>query len=314
MSDILITEKIQGLAIDALGQSYDVKYEPNLWQNDAALRDAVGKTRAMIVRNQTQVTRALIAGGNSLKVIGRAGAGLDNIDVAAACEQGIVVTSTPEQNSLSVAELTLGLMLALARHIPAADRDTRVGNWSRQKFTGVELYGSTVGIVGFGRIGFLTAMRAQAMGMRVVISDPVVGPDAATVNAVGGYVLPLEQVLGAADFICCHVPCTPSTRLFFNADRFAQTKQGAYFINTSRGEVVDELALASVLKSKHLAGAGLDVRSTEPPTASVFDQMDNVILTPHIAAFTDQAQDRVIKAVCLDVAGVLEGKTPNYPA
>lgn len=312
MPDVLITEQIAGPALEALRAEYDVAVEPALWRDAAALRARVADCRALVVRNQTRVTRELIGAAGRLAVVARAGAGLDNVDVPAATDAGVVVAYAPEQNAISVAELSVGMLVALARRLTAADRSTRAGGWDRGAFTGVELYGKTLGVIGFGRIGFLLAMRARAFGMRVLAHDPYVSPDAVTVVESGAELVGLDRLLAAADAVSCHLPSTPETRGFFDAGRFARMKPSAFFLNLARGEVVDEGALADALRAGRLAGAGLDVRAVEPPVPSPLDALDNVILTPHVAAFTDEAQERVVAAVCRDVANVLGGRRAAY--
>jgi D-3-phosphoglycerate dehydrogenase len=307
MPDILVTENVAGAEMDALKRSFDVTFDPDLWKSPDKLKAAVGEYRAIIVRNQTQVNADLIAAGRNLQVIGRAGVGLDNVDVKTATESGVVVAWTPEQNSLSVAELALGMMLSLARMIPAADRSTKSGKWERQRFTGTELYGKTLGIVGLGRIGFLTAMRARAFGMDIVAHDNFVSPDSALVVESQAKLVPLDDLLAKSDFISCHLPKTPQTLNFFDDAKFAKMRPTAHFINTSRGEVVDEDALTRALQSKKIAGAALDVRAKEPGIPGPLYEMDNVLVTPHVAAFTEEGQTRVVTAVCKDVAAVLAG-------
>lgn len=308
MAEILVTENIVGKAMDQLRSQFNVVFEPTAWKNADQLQLLVGDVQAVIVRNQTEVTAELIAAAANLKVIGRAGAGLDNVDVTAATEAGVVVTYAPCENSLSVAELTVGLMISLARNIPAAAADTRQAGWNRGQFTGSELSGKTLGIVGIGRIGTLVAQRAQAFEMTLVAHDDYVDPTAPHLQELNVQLTSLEQLLAQADFVVCHVPLSDETRDLFNRQRFEQMKPGAMFINTSRGEVVNETALVEALQNKQLAGAALDVRSNEPPAPSPLEQMKNVILTPHIAAFTSQAQERVVAAVCQDVTAVLQGQ------
>jgi D-3-phosphoglycerate dehydrogenase len=309
MRDVLVSEAVAGREMDALRAAFDVTCEPELFRNPQRLKELLPNYRALIVRNQTQVNAELIAAGNKLLVIGRAGVGLDNVDHKAASDAGIVVTFAPEQNSISVAELALGLMLSLARMIPAADRSTKGGGWDRKRFTGTELFGKTLGIVGLGRIGFLTAMRARAFGMDVLVHDTQVNPDAFTVAETRATLVTLPELLKQSDFVSVHIPETPETIGLFNDERFALMKPSAFFINTSRGKVVDEKALVRALADKRIAGAGLDVRVKEPPPdAGPLVEMDNVILTPHIAAFTEEGQDRVVTCVCRDVAAVLRGE------
>lgn len=308
MAEILVTENIVGKAMDQLRSQFDVRFEPLAWQDRDQLKTLLGNVQALIVRNQTTVTAELIAAAENLKIIGRAGAGLDNVDVDAATQAGIVVTYAPSENSLSVAELTIGLMLSLARNIPAAVADTRQAGWNRGQFTGSELAGKTLGIVGIGRIGSLVAERAQAFGMTLLAHDDYVDPSAPHLQPLNVQLTSLQVLLAEADFVACHVPLSEETRALFSRDQFQQMKPSAMFINTSRGEVVDETALIEALENGELAGAALDVRSSEPPTTGPLEQMENVVLTPHIAAFTDEAQERVVATVCQDVAAVLQGQ------
>lgn len=312
MPDVLITENIIGEEMDKLRQSCDAVFEPELWKEPEKLAAMIGGFRALIVRNQTQVTRELLAVATKLEVIGRAGVGLDNVDVAAANERGIVVAFTPEQNTNSVAELAIGLMLGLARMIPAGDADTKAGGWKRQKFTGIEIQGKSLGLIGLGRIGASTAAKARALGMDIVAYDPFVDSESLKAMDLRARMLALGEVLGQSDFVSCHLPATAETIRLFNYEKFCLMKPGAFFINTSRGEVVDEDGLLKALQEKKIAGAALDVRAKEPPAPSPLADMDNVILMPHIGAFTNEGQRRVVTAVCKDVMAVLEGGAAKY--
>ena len=304
---ILVSEEIVGPGVARLEREFQLVKIPDLWRSPDRLREAVRECRALIVRNQTRVTAELIGAAPRLDIIGRAGAGLDNIDVQAATCAGVVVASTPDQNSLSVAELTLGLMFALARKIPGANRDTHSGGWARQRFMGIELNGRTLGVVGLGRIGFMTALRARALGMRILAHDDYISRDAVSVTESHAELVSMEELLQRADFVSCHAPLTPATRGLFNYERFRLMKPTAYFLNLSRGEVVNEDDLLRALQDNCLAGAALDVREKEPPGNSPLNARDDVILTPHIAAFTAEAQERVVDAICEDVAAVLRG-------
>jgi len=313
MRDVLVTENIVGSEMESLRSRFDVAFEPEMWSTPDRLQEMIVDFRAIIVRNQTRVTSELIASAPHLQVIGRAGAGLDNIDLDAASSAGIVVAYTPEQNAVSVAELTIGMMLALARKIVPADQTTKAGKWKRRESTGIELYGKTLGLVGLGRIGYRVGARAKAFGMDVVACDLYANPDAITVSELFARMMDLDELLGLADFVSCHVPLTSETVGLFNYEKFCKMKSNAYFINTSRGEVVDEEALVQALKEKRIAGAGLDVRQKEPPEKGPLSEMDNVILTPHIGAFTREGQERVVSSVCRDVAAILEGgPAKNY--
>lgn len=311
MPDVLIAENIRGAAVDELAARFHVVSQPDLWKSPADLLQCVGEYRAMIIRNQTQVSREVVFAAKKMVVIGRAGVGLDNIDVPSATDAGIFVTSTPDQNAISVAELAIGMMLALARNIPAASADTRSGNWNRQKFLGTELYGKTLGIVGAGKIGYLTARRAQAFGMRVLAYDPFISRDSILLSELNAELVSLEALMSRSDVVSCHLPATPETAGLLNKSAFARMKPSATFINTSRGEVVAEDDLLRALRSGAIAGAALDVRATEPPLPGELEQVPNLILLPHIAALTHEAQTRVTRAICEDVARVLDGLTPQ---
>jgi D-3-phosphoglycerate dehydrogenase len=308
MTDILISENIQGAAVDALRARFDVSLQPELWKSAGQLAKEIRDCRALIVRNQTPVTGDLLALGSELLVVGRAGVGLDNIDVKAAQQAGIVLASTPDQNAISAAELTMGMILGLARMIPAADQDTKQGNWNRQKFVGTELYDKTLGVVGAGKIGYLTARRAMAFGMKILAYDPFLSPDNILLSDLRAELVSLDELLSRSDVVTCHLPATRETNGLMNGARFGKMKRGALFVNTSRGAVVVEEDLVAALKSSVLGGAGLDVREKEPPTCGELETLPNMILTPHIAAFTREAQDRVTRAVCEDVARVLDGE------
>ena len=311
--DVLVTENITGEPMDALRRSLDVAFEPDLWKDPGRLFERVGAARALVVRNQTQVTAGLLARAERLQVIGRAGVGLDNVDLQAASRTGVVVAFTPSQNSISVAELTVGLMLALSRKIAAADRHVKSGGWARHQFMGSELHGKTLGVVGFGRIGFLTARRAAAFGMDLLAYDPYVDPDSILGMEARARLVGLDELLAAADVVTCHLPGTSETRGLLNYERFCRMKPSALFVNVARGEVVDEPGLVRALCEGRIAGAALDVRQQEPPPSDPLREMDNVILTPHIGAFTHEGQHRVVAAVCRDVEAVLAGRAAtNY--
>ncbi|NUQ63795.1 MAG: hydroxyacid dehydrogenase [Pirellulales bacterium] len=311
--DVLVTENIVGQPMDELRGKLSVALEPDLWKKPDLLAEKIATPRALVVRNQTRVTEDLIRAAGRLEIIARAGAGLDNVDVEAASRAGVVVASTPIQNAVSVAELTLGLMLSLARRIPEADRHVKAGGWARQNYYGTELFGKTLGVVGFGRIGFLTAMRARAFGMEVLAYDPYVDPDSLPMIEAQPILVELDELLRSSDFVTCHLPGGKQTQGLLGYDRFCRMKPAAYFINVARGEVVDEAGLLRALDERRLAGAALDVRSTEPPESDAFTRRDDVILLPHIGAFTHEAQHRVVASVCRDVQAVLGGgRAINY--
>lgn len=309
MIDILISENITGASVDALGSKFNVSFQPNLWKDQQALTEAVRCARTLIVRNNTRVDADLLKAGANLIGIGRAGVGLDNIDMKAAAELGIVVTFTPDQNSVSAAELAMSFIMALARSIPAATVDTCAGNWNRNRFMGgVELYGKTLGIVGAGKIGFLTASRARAFGMHILAYDPFLSEDHVFLRQLCAEQVGLDELLSRSDFISCHVPASPATDGMLDAAHLRKMKKTAFLVNTSRGRLIVEEDLVDVLKSGAIAGAALDVRKKEPPQPGELEKLPNVILTPHIGAFTTEAQTRVTNAVCADMARLLDGQ------
>ncbi|HWB53732.1 MAG TPA: hydroxyacid dehydrogenase [Tepidisphaeraceae bacterium] len=317
MHDLLVTENITGPSMDALRRSLDVVFEPELWKKPDELRQRIKEFKGLMVRNQTRVDASLLEAGVHLHIVGRAGVGLDNVEVKAATDRGIVVCYTPEQNSLSVAELTIALMLSLARKITPADASAKSGKWERQKFTGSELFGKRLGLIGMGRIGFLTATRACAFGMEILGYDPQLTTDSLAVIESDAQLVDLDELLQLSDFVSIHVPETPQTMGLMNQSRFSRMKSTAFLINTSRGGVVDEAALVQALRDGKIAGAALDVRMKEPPITGPLESMENVILLPHIGAFTEEGQSRVVQCVCRDVAAVLRGEKArsyvNYP-
>jgi D-3-phosphoglycerate dehydrogenase len=247
---------------------------------------------AVIVRSMTRITRASLERVDRLRVIGRAGVGVDNIDVEAATERGIAVLNAPSGNTISAAELTLALLLALVRKVPAADRSMKRGEWDRKSFKGIELYGKTLGLVGAGRIGGEVARRARGFGMRVIAYDPHLSEERA--RALQLDLAPLDEVLARADILSLHIPLTEATRNLIDADALARLRRGAYLVNAARGGVVDEEALHRALVEGHLAGAALDVFDIEPlPPDHPLRGLENVVMTPHLGAATDEAQQNV---------------------
>ncbi len=246
---------------------------------------------ALIVRSATKVRREMIDRAKNLKVIGRAGVGLDNIDVEYAKSKGIKVINTPGATSISVAELTIGLILAVMRKIAYGDRETRVGNWPKKKCKGIEMYGKTLGIIGIGRIGREVAKRAKAFGMKVIYYD-IFKLDEEKEKELGVEYRELDALISEADVISLHVPLTPETRHMINKDRIEKMKEGAIIINAARGGIVDEDALYDALKSGKLYGAALDVYENEPLKESKLFELDNIVFTPHIGAQTKEGQKR----------------------
>lgn len=306
---ILIAEDVTGSGIDRLKQKYQVESDWDLWKKIPQLKDALRDADALLVRNQTKVNADLLAQARLLKIIGRAGAGYDNIDVEAASQVGVVVCYSPEENAVSVAEQVFGLLLALARKIPGADRSVKNGGWERKKYHGFELMGKTLGILGLGKIGFRVALRAKAFGMRLLAHDAYLSSTSLHVTESGATLVAMDQLLAESDFLSVHLPLTLETRGLLNRQSFSKMKPTAFIINTSRGEVLVEKDLALALQQGQLAGAALDVREKEPPAAdSPLNGLDNVILTPHTAGLTYEAQEKVVEAIAEDVDRVLSGQ------
>jgi D-3-phosphoglycerate dehydrogenase len=281
----------------------------------AALADALAAADALIVRSATRVTAELLERAARLRVIGRAGVGVDNIDLDAATERGVLVMNTPGGNAVSVAEHALALLLALARRIPQLDAATRAGRWEKSA-AGVELRGKTLGLVGLGRVGFEVARRARALEMRILAFDPYLAPDVA--REAGAEPVALDELLARSDFVSLHAALSPATEKMINRETLARMKPGARLVNTARGELVDEAALAEALRSGRLAGAALDVFATEPPVASPLLGLPNLIATPHVAGSTLEAQEEVGVAIAQQVRDYLADGTirnaVNLPA
>jgi D-3-phosphoglycerate dehydrogenase len=306
---ILISEDVTGLGIERLKQKYQLQIDPELWKKTSALEEIIPDFEALIVRNQTKVTASLLSKAKALRVVGRAGVGYDNIDVPAASQAGVVVSYSPDENAVSVAEQVFALLLALARKIPGADRSVKSGGWERKKYHGVELLGKTLGLWGLGKIGFRVALRGKAFGMRLLAYDAYLSPTSLHVTESGTTLVSADRLLAEANFLSIHLPLTRETRGILNAAVFQKMKPGSFLINTSRGEVLIEEDLFQALKEGRLAGAALDVREKEPPSAtSPLHGLDNVILTPHTAGLTYEAQEKVVDAVGEDVDRVLSGQ------
>ena len=246
---------------------------------------------AIVVRSATKVTAPLIEAGRRLRAIARAGTGVDNVDVPAASARGIVVMNAPGANSISVAELAMAFVLALARHLPAADAAMKQGKWEKKKFLGAEVQDKTLGLVGLGRIGQEVARRAEAFDMHVVAHDPFITAQVA--SELGVELVSMDELFSRADYVSLHLPSTPQTRHFLNADRLARAKKGIRIVNTARGDLIEESALADAIEAGHVAGAGLDVFTKEPTVDHRLQMLPQVIATPHIAASTVEGQELV---------------------
>jgi D-3-phosphoglycerate dehydrogenase len=287
---IVLAEKVSPatLAVFAAEPGWDVKTHDQL---PDGLPAALAEADALVVRSAVQVDDALMAHAPKLRVIGRAGVGVDNIDAEAATRRGIVVMNTPGANAVAVAELTIGLMIALARKLPAANTTMHAGKWEKKNLQGAELRGKTLGILGLGRIGLDVARRARGFGMEILGTDPFVSAAVARENGIT--VVPIEELFAKADYLTLHVGLTPQTHGIINAKTLATMKKGVRIVNCARGELVVEADLVAALQSGHVAGAALDVFTVEPPKESPYFALDNVILTPHIAGSTAEAQEAV---------------------
>jgi D-3-phosphoglycerate dehydrogenase len=301
---VLITEELAPSALEVLGSEFDVRHVDGT--DRAALLASVAEADAVVVRSATHVDAAVLASAPRLKVVARAGIGLDNVDVPAATAKGVMVVNAPTSNIVSAAEHAVALLLAVARNVAAADATLRSGRWKRSAFTGVEVADKTVGVVGLGRIGQLFAQRMAAFGTRLVGYDPYVLP--ARAAQVGVRLMSLEQLLGESDFISVHLPKTPETTGLIGAKELAQARRGVIIINAARGGLVDEEALAEAIRAGHVGGAGIDVFAREPCTDSPLFALPGVVVTPHLGASTVEAQDKAGLAVARSVRLALQGE------
>ena len=308
---VLVRESISEAGVDLLRSRFDVDVDP-----DGALEEIIGGYEAIVIRSATKLTADVIDRAARLKVIGRAGVGVDNVDVEAATRRGIIVANAPESTVVSAAEHTIGLLVALARNIPQAHAALKQGRWERSTYGGIELAGKTLGVLGFGRIGQQVARRALGLGMRVVAYDPYVAAERFRELGAERAETP-EGVYAAADFVTLHLPLTAETRGSVGAAAFEVMRPGVRIVNAARGELLDEEALLAALSSGRVAGAALDVFSSEPYSGPLLE-LDSVVVTPHLAASTGEAQDRAGLIVAEQVAAALDGglvtNAVNIPA
>lgn len=301
---ILLTDGLEENGKEILRKSAEVVENPTITAEE--LLNVVSEYDALIVRGRTKVTAAVLAAGTKLKVVGRAGVGVDNIDLNAAKEHKITVVNSPTATSVAVAELTLGMMLSVVREIPRADAGLKAGKWLKKELEGTELCGKTLGVIGYGRIGANVAQRAKAFEMKILAYDPLLPAD--EVQKRGGEPVSLEELLKRADMITLHIPLTNDTRGILNEAAFAKMKQGVYIVCAARGGVIDEAALLAALNSGKVAGAALDVFATEPPGLTDLVSHPKVIGTPHIGAQTVEAQSRAAHDISEEVLAALVGK------
>lgn len=301
---VLIADKLAESTVAALGDQVEVRWVDG--PDREKLLAAVPEADALLVRSATTVDAEVLAAAPKLKIVARAGVGLDNVDVDAATERGVLVVNAPTSNIHSAAEHALALLLSAAREIPAADASLRERAWKRSSFSGTEIFGKTVGVVGLGRIGQLVAQRLSAFGTHLIAYDPYVSP--ARAAQLGIELLTLDELLARADFISVHLPKTPETAGLIGKDALAKTKPGVIIVNAARGGLVDEAALADAVRSGHVRAAGLDVFSKEPCTDSPLFELPQVVVTPHLGASTEEAQDRAGTDVAASVKLALAGE------
>jgi D-3-phosphoglycerate dehydrogenase len=301
---VLIAEELSPATVEALGPDFEIRHCNGA--DRAELIPAIAEADAILVRSATKVDAEALAAGSRLKVVARAGVGLDNVDVKAATQSGVMVVNAPTSNIVSAAELAVALMLAAARHVAPANAALKNGEWKRSRYTGIELYEKTVGIVGLGRIGVLVAQRLSAFGMKVIAYDPYV--QAGRAAQMGVRLVSLDELLGDADFMSVHLPKTPETLGLIGEEELARVKPNLVLVNAARGGIVDEHALYVALKEGRVAAAGLDVFASEPCTDSPLFEFENVVATPHLGASTDEAQEKAGIAVARSVRLALSGE------
>ncbi len=314
---VLISDQLSPAAIQIFKmRGVEVDFQPALGKDKDKLAAVIGDYDGLAIRSATKVTAEILAKGARLKVIGRAGIGVDNVDIPAATARGVIVMNTPFGNSVTTAEHAIALMFALAREIPAADASTQAGKWEKSRFMGVEITGKTLGVIGCGNIGANVAIRALGLKMRVIAFDPFLSGERA--KTLGVEKVELDDLLARSDFITLHTPLTPQTRDILSAESLAKTQKGVRVINCARGGLVDEAALRKALDSGHVAGAAFDVFVTEPATANPLFGHPHVVCTPHLGASTTEAQEKVALQVAEQMSDYLTrgaiANAVNFPS
>lgn len=304
MPKVLVSDKLSPTAVQIFKDNgVDVDFLPDVGKDKEKLLEIIRQYDGLAIRSATKVTEKIIAAATNLKVIGRAGIGVDNVDIPAATAKGIIVMNTPFGNSITTAEHAISMMLALARQIPEADASTRASKWEKSRFMGVEVTNKTLGLIGAGNIGSIVADRAQGLKMKVIAFDPFLTPERAL--DLGVEKVELDELLGRADFITIHTPLIDATRNILNAETLAKTKKGVRIVNCARGGLIDEAALKDALESGHVAGAALDVFESEPAKDNPLFGVPNVICTPHLGASTSEAQENVALQVAEQLSAYL---------
>jgi D-3-phosphoglycerate dehydrogenase len=301
---VLVSDELSETAVQIFrDRGVEVDYLPTLGKDKEKLAEVIGQYDGLAIRSATKVTEKLLASATNLKVVGRAGIGVDNVDIPAASKKGVIVMNTPFGNSITTAEHAIAMMFAVARQIPEASASTHAGKWEKSKFMGVELTGKTLGVIGAGNIGGIVCDRARGLKMKVMAYDPYLGEEKA--SEMGVQKVELDELFAHADFITLHVPFTGSTANILSAENIAKLKPGVRIINCARGGLVDEEALAEALKSGHVAGAAFDVFAVEPATDSPLFNLPNVVCTPHLGAATTEAQENVALQVAEQMSDYL---------
>jgi D-3-phosphoglycerate dehydrogenase len=314
---VLISDELSPAAVQIFKDAgVEVVFEPSLGRDKERLEKMIGAFDGLAIRSATKVTAKLLARADRLKVIGRAGIGVDNVDIPAATAKGVIVMNTPYGNSITTAEHAIAMMMALARQIPEADRSTQAGKWEKSRFLGVELFGKTLGVIGCGNIGSIVADRAIGLKMRVIAYDPFLSPERAV--EIGVEKVELADLLARSDFITLHTPLTERTRGIIGEAALARMKRGVRIINCARGGLIDEAALLKALKSGHVAGAALDVFEEEPAKANPLFGAPNLICTPHLGAATGEAQENVALQIAEQMSAYLNkgaiANAVNFPS
>ena len=301
---VLISDALSPAAVQIFkDRGVEVDFQPDLGKDKDKLAEIIGNYDGLAIRSATKVTEKILEKAANLKVIGRAGIGVDNVDIPAASKKGVIVMNTPFGNSITTAEHAIAMMFAVARQLPEANASTQAGKWEKSRFMGVELFNKTLGVIGAGNIGGIVSDRALGLKMKVVAYDPFLSDERA--HAMGVTKVELDELLARADFITLHVPLTDKTRNILSAENLAKTKKGVRIINCARGGLLDEAALAEALKSGHVAGAALDVFEVEPASESPLFNLPNVVCTPHLGAATTEAQENVALQVAEQMSDYL---------
>jgi D-3-phosphoglycerate dehydrogenase len=307
---IVISEDVWSADFEALADSFPIVREPDLWSKKDELKAKLADATALVVRNRTQVTREIIEAAPQLKIIARAGVGLDNIDIKAADENGVIVAAALGINATAVGEETLAMALALSRKLIELDSSTRAGEWNRK--AGREISGKTWGLLGFGATARATAELLKGFKVKVLAYDPFAKPTSEYLTSINAQMAQLNDVVSQSDFISVHLPSTPETKEVINAQLLSTMKKSAVIINVGRGEVINEADLESALKNGVIAGAGLDVRAQEPPQDKRFTDLANVVLAPHIAGITHESQAAINRVLVSEIRAALTGQAQQF--